>query len=545
MGRRFGGVAGILSVLFTLAGGCGGAPPERIGGVVLGSEVEAPGPAATTYTATPMAEPVVGPSDRVAAVERGLAAAWQSEHVALAGDGRLATLASWVIERLGEGATLPPNEVVRFFAHHLGLPEQTPHLLMLGAADPATLESGVHDSVVEYLRRQRYDAYGAAVVVRQGLTLVVVCLSVRPYELRPVPRHLGSHEAIAVRGRLGSAYGQPVFVVTHPDGHSERLPAGRGPDFEVSVPTSADGAHEVELLADGPTGATVLADFPVYVGVDVPRSVRLDAHRPTEGAASADGVRDELFRLLSEERQRAGLAPLVVHDGLARVALAHSTDMVEHDFVGHRSPTTGEPVDRLAAAGLSSGLVLENIGRGYSARDVHDGLMRSPAHRANILNPDVTHVGIGVVVEMDGSRRAYLATEVFVRMAQAIDVQRAPSDLLARINQARAARGAARLESDPNLEQAASQGARDYFAERTLDQQEVVDRASASMRRFAIAYRRIGGVMAVVTTLDEAARLEPTFDPGLRYIGIGIAQGERPDQPPNSIAVVLLFAWPR
>ena len=65
------------------------------------------------------------------------------------------------------------------------------------------------------------------------------------------------------------------------------------------------------------------------------------------------------------------------------------------------------------------------------------------------------------------------------------------------------------------------------------------------MRRFAIAYRRIGGVMAVVTSIEEAARLEPTFDPGLRYVGIGVAQGERPDQPPNSIAVVILFAWPR
>jgi hypothetical protein len=101
------------------------------------------------------------------------------------------------------------------------------------------------------------------------------------------------------------------------------------------------------------------------------------------------------------------------------------------------------------------------------------------------------------------------------------------------------------VELDPNLTTAATEGARRYFAEPRSTQQDVVDDASASLRRFAIAFSRVGGLMAVVDTVEEAGRLEPTFDPDVRFIGIGVAQGTRSDTPPNSIAVVIMLAWPR
>ena len=85
----------------------------------------------------------------------------------------------------------------------------------------------------------------------------------------------------------------------------------------------------------------------------------------------------------------------------------------------------------------------------------------------------------------------------------------------------------------------------EFFADPDLSQQDVVDDASASLRRFAIAYHRIGGVMAVVSEVREAGALEPTLDPGIRYLGIGVAQGTRPDTGTNAIAVVIVMAWPR
>src|SRR5690606_25050305 len=130
----------------------------------------------------------------------------------------------------------------------------------------------------------------------------------------------------------------------------------------------------------------------------------------------------ELLAMLNTTRSEAGLRPLTEHAGLAEVALSHSEDMVAHDFIGHTSPSTGSAADRVRAASLSSGLVLENIGRGYGAQEIHRGLMESPGHRANLVNPDVTHVGVGVVAQQEGGRNAFIVTQVFVRMAERVDL---------------------------------------------------------------------------------------------------------------------------
>jgi uncharacterized protein YkwD len=531
----------LLATLFS----CGGSADQgRVRGTDLGEEVEAPGAGADAYATTPSPGAVLG-DQRAEAVERGVLDAARSENMTLEPDGRLALLCAWLAENMQTGARLPPAAIVSFFAQHLGLPEPTPHILLMGQGDPTALASSIRDGTIRYLRRQHYDAYGAAVVERQGLTIAIVALSARPFEMRPVPRAMTEGQPIVVHGRLDEGWSQPRFAITLPDGSTERLPAGTGPQFDVNIPTNIAGVHRVELLADGADGPNVLANFPVYVGVPVPTSVRVastDAEASTQTPAE---VGETLLSLINEARRADGKPPLEAHAGVAAVSAAHSLDMRDNGFVAHRSPTTGEPRERLDRAGITSGLVLENIGRGYSAAEIHEGLMSSPGHRAAILNPDVTHVGIGVVVDPGRGRDGFLVTEVFLRINRAIDATAAPEVLLARINQARDARGARPLELDQNLQAAAAQAARDYFTQPTMTQQDAIDQASGAVRRFAIAFRRIGGVMAIVTTLEEAATLEPTFDTDLRFVGIGVAQGDRPDQSPGSIAVVILLAWPR
>jgi uncharacterized protein YkwD len=469
----------------------------------------------------------------------------QGEGRELEGDRRLAKLASWTMDHLGEGGKPPPHAIVEFFAHHLGLVEPTPHLLIRGQPDPGALESGVADSVSQFLAREPYNVYGAAVEERQGLMLVVVTLARRGLELRPVPRRLPEGQGIAVEGRVDSAYSNPRVVVAPPEGDVIRRSSQHDAEFDVTIPTKAPGQYGVEVLAKGPHGDTVLANFPVYVGVQVPRSVALESGDDASGARDASQVQQRLLQLLNRTRAENGVPPVRSHSGLRKVARAHSQDMVENDFVGHSSPNTGSASDRVRGAGFSSGLVLENIGRGYSAKEIHRGLLRSPGHRANIVNPDVTHVGIGVVAEQEGSRTAFVVTEVLVRMAQEIDVSRAPGRLLRKINVNRRRRGSAPLEQDENLQEAAQKAAERFFADPSLSQQDVVNDASASLRKFSIAFHRVGGVMAVVTSLTEAAQMEPTLNPAVRYAGIGVAQGSRPDTPSNGIAVVVMLAEPR
>jgi uncharacterized protein YkwD len=54
--------------------------------------------------------------------------------------------------------------------------------------------------------------------------------------------------------------------------------------------------------------------------------------------------------------------------------------------------------DRLNTAGIPFSIAGENLALAASSGEVHQGLMESPGHRANILSDAYRRVGIGVVV---------------------------------------------------------------------------------------------------------------------------------------------------
>ncbi|MFE7835762.1 CAP domain-containing protein [Streptomyces sp. NPDC057474] len=104
----------------------------------------------------------------------------------------------------------------------------------------------------------------------------------------------------------------------------------------------------------------------------------------------------EVITLTNAERAGAGLPPLSPDPLLTNAAQAHSTDMVARAFYAHTSPDGGEPWHRAAAAGSTRRSIGENIACGQrSAAEVVLGWMNSPGHRANILKPGFTHIGIG------------------------------------------------------------------------------------------------------------------------------------------------------
>lgn len=531
-----------VSFLLPVLAACGGSTSER-GSQTTPEEVRAPAPGAERYTTVPAAEPTRGAHAEL--VERAILAAAENNGVEMTGDGRLAALATWTADQLGEGGTPPPHEVVDFFSRHLGLVEPAPHLLILGQPDVALLERGITDSVSDFLARQPYNRFGAQVVERQGLTLAVVALSWRWLELEAIPREVSPGSRVTVGGRLLGSYRRPSLAVTGPTGAVSRESAGQGPEFSVEVPVDGRGVYRIELLAEGPRGNTVLANFPLFVGTSAPETLALRRDSGLAEGGTPDEIARALFRLTNRSRRQANVQPLAFHPGLSGVAAAHSQDMVTHEFVAHTSPTTGTAAARVENAGFQSGLVLENIGRGYSVGEVHRGLLESPGHRANILNPDATHIGVGVALEQEGDRSALVVTQVFCHMAAEIDVLAAPARVREAINRGRRARGGRALEEEEILSEAAQSAATEFFANPELEQQRVVDRASRGLRGMGIAFSRIGGVMTVVSELEEAFQLEPTYERDARYVGVGVAQGTRPDTGSNAIAVVILMAWPR
>jgi uncharacterized protein YkwD len=109
---------------------------------------------------------------------------------------------------------------------------------------------------------------------------------------------------------------------------------------------------------------------------------------------SPQGAARELFDLLNAERTRAGMQRLVWDVRLAVAATRHSQLMAERNQFTHDLP--GEPALRERLRAIPLDHWGENIAVNANARAVHDGLMHSPPHRANILDRRYDAVGIGV-----------------------------------------------------------------------------------------------------------------------------------------------------
>lgn len=118
--------------------------------------------------------------------------------------------------------------------------------------------------------------------------------------------------------------------------------------------------------------------------------------------ASVRSYEQEVIRLVNAERAKAGLAALTEDWELSRVARYKSQDMHDLRYFSHTSPTYGSPFAMMRAFGIRYRTAGENIAMGYrTPQAVVAGWMNSPGHRANILNPNYTKIGVGYVA--DGS----------------------------------------------------------------------------------------------------------------------------------------------
>jgi uncharacterized protein YkwD len=105
----------------------------------------------------------------------------------------------------------------------------------------------------------------------------------------------------------------------------------------------------------------------------------------------------DMLELVNAERRARGLQPLELDAELVAVARLHAIDMYSEGYFSHTSPTTGSPFDRLDARGITYNLAGENLAYAPDVETAHQGLMDSPGHRENILEPGFGRVGIGVV----------------------------------------------------------------------------------------------------------------------------------------------------
>lgn len=210
----------------------------------------------------------------------------------------------------------------------------------------------------------------------------------------------GAHAAgMAARATLSSE---------HPDGTSlyQRVVAGGYAYLAIGeqlVSGPRSPADFVEYCLSGEeSGRTVRSRAYTHVGVAHAADARSgDVYwtalwaSPFSGQGLAEW-QSAVLRLTNAERTAAGLRPLAADPLLTVAAQGHSADMIARAFYSHTSPDGGEPWHRASAAGSTHRAIGENIACGQrTPAEVVDGWMNSPGHRANILKPSFTHLGVG------------------------------------------------------------------------------------------------------------------------------------------------------
>jgi uncharacterized protein YkwD len=122
----------------------------------------------------------------------------------------------------------------------------------------------------------------------------------------------------------------------------------------------------------------------------------------TDTAALA-AYAQEAVALLNAARNTQGLPDLITDPALTSLAENYAQDMIDRDFFEHENPEGLSPFDRMNNAGITYRWAGENLAINANVAAAQDAFMDSAGHRANILNPHFTHVGIGVKIDENGS----------------------------------------------------------------------------------------------------------------------------------------------
>ena len=134
-----------------------------------------------------------------------------------------------------------------------------------------------------------------------------------------------------------------------------------------------------------------------------------------------------LLELTNQERQKAGAPALQPDPGLTEAARQHAVLIASKGELSHQSP-------HLNDAG-------ENVAFDSDVDQAHQGLMHSPGHRGNILNPKFNVVGLGAVRVGD---TVYI-TQDFGHKVQNYPVAEAENRVADAITRTRTNRGGPRL----------------------------------------------------------------------------------------------------
>lgn len=197
-----------------------------------------------------------------------------------------------------------------------------------------------------------------------------------------------------------SGYYNSNIYTTAPTSGTSTITISGSSSVPIVVPVSGQSTQSsssVPITLPSSTPSTPTTPTPTSNPSSTSSSSTPSSYPTIAPVTSLTPDQQSLVDMVNQERANAGLAPLKVDFRLVSVAQAKAQDMKTNNYFGHTSPTYGTAWAMMSAVGINYQYAGENIAGNDSVAGAMAAWMSDPGHRANILNPQFTDIGVGIV----------------------------------------------------------------------------------------------------------------------------------------------------
>ena len=145
----------------------------------------------------------------------------------------------------------------------------------------------------------------------------------------------------------------------------------------------------------------------------------------TASCQAANVAESYLLAAANQDRLLQHLPALRRDDHLALAARQHAYEMAKRQTISHQFSNEANLASRAQSSGANFSTITENVAEAPNPAEIHELWMRSPGHRANLLDGAVDAVGIAVV----RSRGQFFAVEDFAHTIEQLTLMQQESEV--------------------------------------------------------------------------------------------------------------------
>ncbi len=172
---------------------------------------------------------------------------------------------------------------------------------------------------------------------------------------------------------------------------------------------STESNNHRPFLLRGLTLSVIAVVSIFFIGISLTRYYFL--HGTVLGQEIVSSV---LIDLTNETRVKYGESPLIKNPKLEEASSLKANDMSLHQYFAHNSPAGVTPWYWIKQAGYDFKYAGENLAIDFTqSQDVEDAWLKSPTHRANILNNKFKEIGITTKEGMINGHNTIYVVQMF------------------------------------------------------------------------------------------------------------------------------------